>query len=68
MHFIFPQNYHFRFRLFGLFDYPTLFFNIAWFCFLFAFSNLFFNVLEVKIFICTTFFIPVFLLSFFGIH
>jgi len=66
--FIFPQNYQFHTKLLGFFDYPTLIFNIIWFVFLFAISNLFFNSLEIKIVFCTILFLPIFLLSFIGIH
>lgn len=68
MRFIFPQNYHFHTRLLGFFDYPTLIFNIIWFIFLFAISNLFFNTIEIKIVFCTILFLPIFLLSFIGIN
>lgn len=68
MRFIFPQNYHFHTRLLGFFDYPTLIFNIVWFVFLFAISNLLFSSHEIKILFCTCLFLPVFLLSFIGIH
>ena len=68
MRFVFPQNYRFKSRLFGLFDYPTLIFNIIWFCFLFAISNLLFYNLEIKIIFCTILYLPIFLISFIGIH
>lgn len=68
MHFIFPQNYNFKSRLFGLFDYPTLFFNIIWFVFLFAISNLCFPNVEIKIAFCIALYLPVFIFSFIGIR
>ncbi len=68
MHFVFPQNYQFRSKFLGFFDYQTLIFNLVWFAFLFAISNLFFNNIEIKIAICTIFFLPIFFLSFIGIR
>ena len=68
MHFVIPQNYNFRSRLFGLFDYPTLIFNVVWFVFLFAISNLCFADVEVKIVFCTILYLPVFIFSFIGVR
>ena len=45
MKFIFPQNYDFKNKLFGIIDYPTLFVNIVWFLliFLILFLSFVFN-------------------------
>lgn len=64
MRFIFPQNYRFRTRLLGFFDYSTLIFNLIWFIFLFSISNIFFNSIEIRILFCTSLFLPIFLISF----
>ena len=68
MHFVFPQNYNFRSKLFGMFDYPSLIFNLIWFVFLFAISNLCFPNAEIKIAFCTALYLPIFILSFVGIR
>ena len=68
MHFVFPQNYNFKSRLFGMFDYQTLIFNVIWFVFLFAISNLCFIETEVKIVFCTILYLPLFIFSFIGIR
>lgn len=68
MHFVFPQNYNFSSRLFGIFDYTTVLFNLVWFVFLFSVSNIFFETLEIKILICTVLFLPFFIISIIGLY
>ena len=62
MKFIFPQNYKFKNKLFGLFDYSTAIFNLFWFIFVFCLSNLFFNNLNIKIFFIIILYFPLFIL------
>ena len=50
MKFIFPQNYNFKNKLFGVIEYSTIFLNLIWDLFVFIFINLFKN-LNVKIFL-----------------
>lgn len=68
MKFIFPQNYHFKNKLFGVIDYTTALINIIWYGFIFILVNILFNNLNTKIFIfiCTCF--PLLLFSFSGLH
>lgn len=66
MKFIFPQNYNFSTKLFGVINYSTLFFNIFYWVIIFIISNLIFNKLSLKIiFIIITCF-PILLISLFG--
>lgn len=66
MKFIFPQNYNFSTKLFGIINYSTLFFNIFYWVIIFIISNLIFNKLSLKIiFIIITCF-PILLISLFG--
>ena len=51
MKFIFPQNYNFKTKLFGLLDYPTVFFNFIFFIIIFIFTKLFIHDLFTKIII-----------------
>lgn len=68
MKFIFPQNYNFNSKLFGVIDYSTLFINLIWWTTIFIISNLFFNNLSFKvIFLIITGF-PFLLLSIFGFN
>ena len=68
MKFIFPQNYSFKNKLFGVIDYTTLILNIFWALFMFCFINLFFHNLNMKIFIFIIFCLPVFLFSIIGFN
>lgn len=67
MKFIFPQNYNFKSKLFGVIDYNTIFLNLFWGLFIFIFVNLF-NNLNIKIFLFFIFYFPLFLFSFFGFN
>lgn len=63
MKFIFPQNFNFKNKLFGIIDYPTAIFNIIYFFILLFLSNLFIKNINLKIFIIIFFYFPFFLLS-----
>ncbi len=63
MKFIFPQNFNFKNKLFGIIDYPTLIFNIIYLLFLWAICNLLIKSLTIKIIIIISFYLPIFLLS-----
>ena len=68
MKFIFPKNYDFSSKLFGLLDYKTAIFNIIWFCIIFFITKLlklnFLTQVIILIIIC----LPVFLLSIFSFN
>ena len=68
MKFIFPQNYNFNTKLFGLLDYPTAIFNFIWWIIIFIITKLFISYLLTKIiiFIITCF--PILLISILGVH
>lgn len=68
MKFIFPQNYDFKNKLFGIIDYSTAFVNLLWYAVIFIFVNLFLKSLTSKIFIFVVFCFPLFLLSFAGFN
>lgn len=68
MKFIFPQNYQFKNKLFGIIDYPTIFINIIWYIFVFLLINLFFSNITIKIFLFITFCFPLFLFSLIGFN
>ena len=66
--FIFPQNYNFKNKLFGVFDYSTIIINIIWGFIMFLISkNIPFN-LNIKISIFITFYFPLLLFSIFGFN
>ena len=68
MKFIFPQNYNFKNKLFGIFDYPTIFLNIAWDTLILLILNLIFSNLNIKIFLFLFLCLPLFIFSFTGFN
>ncbi len=68
MKFIFPQNYNFKNKLFGIIDYPNLFLNIIWDFFIFLLINLLFKNTTIKLFVFIIFALPVLLFSIFSIN
>lgn len=66
--FIFPQNYHFRNKFFGIFDYSTIIFNLIWDILIFLILNLFIHNLNIKISIFIILCFPLFLLSISGLN
>ncbi len=68
MKFIFPQNYNFNNKLFGIIDYETAIVNVIWLCIIIFFSNLIFYDLMIKICVCVIFCFPMILLSFIGFN
>ena len=68
MKFIFPKNYDFKSKLFGVFDYFTIIINIFFDLFIFCICNFIFNDINIKIFICIALCFPLFLLSIVGLN
>ena len=60
MKFIFPQNYNFKNKLFGIIDYSSLIFILL--------INLLFKNNNIKIFIFIIFSLPIFLFTIFGFN
>lgn len=68
MKFIFPQNYNFKNKLFGIIDYSSLIFNIIWNLIIFLLTNLLFKNNNIKIFIFIIFSLPILLFTIFGFN
>lgn len=66
MKFIFPQNYNFKNKLFGVIDYSTIAINIVWSLFVFLIVFLIFKDWSFRIFLLITFSFPLLLLSIAG--
>ena len=66
MKFIFPKNYTFKNKLLGFIDYSTAILNVIWFGFVFSLSNMLFENIDIKIFLCIFLTLPVFLFSIIG--
>lgn len=68
MKFIFPQNYEFSSKLFGLIDYSTAIINVIWSGFILILINIIFESLNIKVFLFIIFSFPVLLFSVVGIN
>ena len=68
MKFIFPQNYNFKNKFLGIFDYSTILFNILWCIFFFFILNIFIKNINFKIFIFILLCFPVIILSISGFN
>ena len=68
MKFIFPQNYTFKNKLFGVLDYQTIFINVIWNVFILFIINLIFSDITFKVFLFIILCFPLFLFSFSGFN
>ena len=68
MKFIFPQNYNFKNKLFGVIDYTTILINVIWDAIVFLFINIFFSSLDIKIFLFIFLASPLLFFSFSGLN
>lgn len=68
MKYIFPKNYNFKNKIFGIIDYPTAAFNVVLFFIILSISNILFKSINIKIFIIIFFYFPVFLFSVIGFN
>lgn len=68
MKFIFPQNYNFKNKFLGIFDYSTLIINVIFYLFVFCVCNLLFKNTTIKIFIFISTCFPLFILSITGLN
>ena len=68
MKFVFPQNYDFNTKLFGLIDYSTAILNAIWSGLILIIINLIFRSLNIKIFLFIILVFPVLLFSVIGIN
>lgn len=68
MKFIFPENYNFKNKLFGLFDYSTVIINIIWGLIVFKISKTLSFNFNIKISVFMIFYLPLFLFSLFGFN
>ena len=68
MKFIFPQNYKFRTKIFGLIDYQTAILNFIWDGLIFLILNIMFKSLNIKIFLFIIMAFPMLIFSIIGIN
>ena len=68
MKYIFPKNYNFKNKIFGIIDYTTAIFNVLIFVLLFSIINLIFKSLNLKIILMIIIYLPIFLFSIIGFN
>ena len=68
MNFIFPENYNFKKKLLGMFDYSTVITNLIWGFLVFKISKILPFSFNVKISIFIIFYFPLLLFSLFGFN
>ena len=68
MKFVFPQNYKYSNKLFGMIDYSTAIANIVWYIIVFLIINILFKSISIKIFLFVLLCFPVFLMSIVGFN
>ena len=68
MNFIFPENYNFKNKLFGIFDYWTVIINFAWGFLSFKFAKILPFNFNIKASVFITFYFPLLLFSLFGFN
>lgn len=66
MKFIFPQNYKFKNKIFGVIDYSTAIVNLIIYVITYCIVNALFNKIEIKIFVFISICFPFFLISVIG--
>ena len=68
MNFIFPKNYIFKQKLFGIIDYSTAILNLIIAAILLFLTNWLFKNLTIKIYFFVSLYFPIFLFSIIGIQ
>lgn len=66
--FIFPQNYNFKPKLFGIIDYPTAIFCVILCCVIFFIFKLIFNSLQLVISLSIVAILPIIIFCFVGFN
>ena len=68
MKFIFPKNFNFKNKLFGVIEYSTIFINLIWLGFIFLLTHILLQNITMKIFFIILFCFPFLLISISGFH
>ena len=68
MKFIIPQNYNFKNKILGIFDYSTIIFNIVWYSIIFIILHLLIKDWNVKIFLLISLCFPITIFSIVGFN
>lgn len=68
MNFIFPKNYNFKNKLFGIMDYSTAILNLIWVILIYFISSIFFNNLSIQLFFIISLCFPLLIFSIVGFN
>ena len=68
MKFIFPQNYNFNSKIFGIIEYSSAIFDLIWGFIIFKIINLFFLSLSLKISLFIILVFPIIIISIVGLN
>ena len=68
MKFIFPKNYNYNLKLFGIISYSTAVIDIILGIIVFGFVNFIFKTISLKIYFFIGLYLPILMFSFFGIN
>ena len=68
MNFIFPKNYNFKSKLFGIIEYSTALLDVIIAVLLYLLVNIFFNNINIKIYVFICLFFPILLISILGLN
>lgn len=66
--FIFPQNYKYKNKLFGIIDYQSLIFNIIWDFIIFLLSSLFSFSITMKVILFSILCLPILIITIIGFN
>ena len=66
MKFIFPKNYRYKNKIFGIIDYSTAIINLIFYVIVYFITNFIFKQISIKIFVFVLVCFPCFLLSIVG--
>ena len=68
MKFIFPQNYNYNYKIFGLIDYKSGVFVLIWSGLIFLIINILLNKFSIKIFLFIILVFPIVIFSIVGVN
>lgn len=68
MKYIFPKNYNFKNKIFGIIDYPTAIFNVIVFVIILVIMGIVFKNISTRVIFIIIFYFPILLFSFVGFN
>lgn len=68
MKYIFPKNYNFKNKIFGIIDYPTAIFNVIVFVIVLVVMSIIFKNISTRVIFIIIFYFPILLFSLVGFN